>query len=426
MSECSIRWGAWFGDVNLPLPFPPRWHVSRFAPAGGDDVGDSAILQALRQPLGTTSLRDMARGRRAPCIVIDDLTRPTPGDRLIPPILAELAAAGVGPEQVTVLAGVANHRPLTRPDFIRKIGAAAAARCTLRNHFSWYDCVRIGTTTFGTPVVLNREFATSDLKILVGSVLPHIATGWGGGAKLVVPGVCGIETAAAWHGPQGPRSGYAENPSQARVDAEEAAQMANVDFIVNVVPNEFRGIAGITAGDLVESHRAAVQLACRLLRTPTPTGFDVCVLSAYPKDSEFLQYGNAVNLLKSTPEPVVHQDGTVVIATAASEGYGYHSLMGPNMLLPLGDGALQGLKPRQVIFFSPGVNEQDIPELDPGRGVFLANDWEAVVTRLHSRHGNSASVAVFPCAPMQLAEAKCDSLIDAALPAHEPDAAVGA
>ena len=121
-------------------------------------------------------------------IVIDDLSRPTPGSRLLPPILDELEAAGIPAHDVLILAGVANHRPMQRGDFLKKIGPDVLARCRVSNHFSWDGCTLIGTTSFGSPVEVNNEFLECDLRILVGSIIPHAAAGFAGGAKLLMPG----------------------------------------------------------------------------------------------------------------------------------------------------------------------------------------------------------------------------------------------
>src|SRR5206468_8936911 len=165
----------------------------------GPDVGDAGVRAAFAAPIGAPRLRDLARGRRAPCIVIDDLTRPTPGRRLVPAVLDELAHAGIEARDVLLLAGVANHRPMTRPDLERKVGAEVLAACRVSNHFSWDHCVRIGTTSRGTPVEINAEFLAADLRILVGSIIPHGATGFSGGSKLLMTGIASITSAEAFH-----------------------------------------------------------------------------------------------------------------------------------------------------------------------------------------------------------------------------------
>ena len=274
-----IRWGSFYGDSDFELTFPAGWDVNVHEPAGGDDIGDEGIAAAFDNPIGSARIRELARGKRSACIVVDDLTRPTPAARLAPRVIEELVAAGIEESAILILGGVANHRQMTREDFVRKVGEDIASRFELRSHFSWANCESVGETSRGTPVSLNSEFLAAEVRILIGSILPHNKTGFSGGAKLVLPGVAHIDTAAAWHGPEGPTTGLVQTASESRLDAEEAARLAGVDCIVNVIPNIRRGIAGLVVGDLVEAHRAGVEIARRTYATKLPTGVDVCVLS---------------------------------------------------------------------------------------------------------------------------------------------------
>jgi nickel-dependent lactate racemase len=404
VKPASIRWGAWYDDRDLELRFPDGWEVQLCRPADGTDVGDAGIAASFAAPIGTAPLRELARGRSSPCIVIDDLSRPTMGHRLIPPILAELSAAGIPPEDVLILAGIANHRPMTSEDLRKKVGEAVLSTCRLASHFSWDNCVTVGTTSQGTPVELNADLMASDLRILVGSIIPHGATGFSGGAKLLMPGVASIESAAAFHKGTAARGGYAAVANEARLETEEAARMAEIDFIVNSIPNSHMGVAAVVVGDVVAAHRAGVEAAKRVFATPTPTDCDVGVFSLYPKDTEFLQHVTAMSPWKTAPAPIVSEEGTVVIAATASEGLGYHSLFGPGMRL-----AAQRptrVRGRDLVFFSPGVSLGALS--DPTRsGTVLLPTWKDTLAWLSAKHGASARVAVFPCATMQLAEAVC-------------------
>jgi len=395
----TIRWGAWYEDRDLELEFPPGWDVQACPPGDGPDIGASGIAAAFAQPIGTPRIRDLAAGRHSPCIVVDDLSRPTRADRLIPPILEELAAAGIPPEDVLILAGLANHRPLVREDLRKKLGDEVLARCKISSHFSWDNCVPIGTTSFGSPVELNAEFMAADLKILVGSIIPHGATGFSGGAKLLFPGVASLESASAFHKGTALRGGYAEDANDARLETEEAARLAGLDLIVNSVPNSRMDIAGVVVGDVVAAHRAGVAIARRIFATAAPAGCDIGVFSLYPKDTEFMQHVTALSPWKTATAPIVREEGTVVIAAASNEGLGFHSLFGPGRRL--GITRPTRVKGRDLIFYAPGIGRG---ELNPAtrEGTTLLQSWDETVRWLEAKHGQAATVAVFPCGTMQL------------------------
>ncbi len=401
-SIARIRWSSFYEDRDVELTFPSTWDVQVCAPEGGDDIGEKGIEAAFDNPIGSRSIRDLAKGKRSACIVVDDLTRPTPAHRLIPRILDELEAAGIATRDVLILAGVANHRQLTRGDFVKKVGLEIVEQCHVRSHFSWGNCQQIGTTSRGTPISLNREFLAHEFKVLVGSILPHNKTGFSGGSKLVLPGVASIETAAAWHGPQGPSTGLIQTATESRLDSEEAARLAGVDCIVNVIPNPERGIAGLVVGDLVEAHRAGVEIARRVYATDVPMDLDICVLASYPKDAEYQQTGRGFHPLLTASGQVVKDRGTIVLAAATDEGQGFHSLYGPGMEFG-GGGSGRGFPgDPDLVYFMPGMHSHGLPPGTRDR-VVLTRDWPETERWLMAKHGASARVGVFPCATIQLA-----------------------
>ena len=396
MPSATIRWGAWFEDTDIALAFPEGWDVTTCPPADAPDMTAHEVAAAIASPIGTPPLSVLAQGRSRPCIVIDDLSRPTRGDLLLPPLLAELAEAGIPASDVLILGGVANHRPMVRSDLLKKLGPSVLAQCKYRNHFSWDHCTSIGETSWGTPVELNDDFLACDLRILVGSIIPHGGAGFSGGAKLLLPGIASIKAAHAYHTGSVLSGRYAVVETECRLESEEAARLAAVDFIVNSVPTSRLGVGAVVAGDVVAAHRAGVARAQEILATDVPAGVDVGVFSLYPKDTEFIQHITALAPYKTASSPVVREGGSVVIAAAGNEGLGTHSLFGPGMALEIGRATR--VKGRELAFYCPNIEPG---EIDPEYVVFKT--WGETVAWLSARHGGSASVAVFPCGTMQLA-----------------------
>ena len=401
VQSAPIRWAAWFGDSDLDLTFPPGWRVAYCPPRDGPDIGDHGIAVAIEQPIGTPRLGEIAKGRKRPCIVVDDLSRPTPGARLIPPLLNELEHAGIPAQDVTILIGAANHRVLMLDDLRKKLGDLVVQSCTVRNHFSWARCQMVGTTSRGTPVEINEDLLASDLRVLVGSIVPHPYAGFSGGAKLVLPASASIESAAAFHqqaGAEGDGVGVIE--TVARLDAEEAAQMLGVDFIVNAIPTMHRGVAAVVSGDLVQAHRRGVSIAQGVYATSAPSSADICVLSAYPKDNEFLQFSTALGLLDSSPSPLVRPGGTVVVASACSEGQGFHSLFGPGMRR-IDKPQPKAAQEYELVVFSPNLRDGDL-EPEQRDAMKLFTTWTDTLAWLERKYPGRPSVSVFPCAVTQL------------------------
>lgn len=400
----TIRWAAWAGDRDLPVTFPAGWTLEVCAPRDAPDLGPDDIARAVAAPIGTPRLAELAVGKSRPCIVIDDLTRPTRGHLLLPPILDELERAGIPAADVLVLAGVANHRPMLHDDLLLKVGADVLSRCRVLNHFSFGNCTHIGDTAEGTAIEINADFLASDLRILVGSIIPHGAAGFSGGAKLLMPGIASARSALAYHRGSATRGRWGADETPARLESEQAARMAGVDFVVNSVPTSRLGVGAVVAGDVVAAHRAGVQRAREIFATPTPSGLDVCVLSLYPKDGEFLQHITALAPWLTAPEPIVREGGTVVVTVAGGEGFGVHALFGPGM--PLQAPRATRLRGRDLVFLCPTLQTGELPDAIRDDTVVLPT-WGATRAWLETKHGAHASVAVFPCATMQLADAVC-------------------
>ncbi|MFK7897719.1 MAG: lactate racemase domain-containing protein [Myxococcota bacterium] len=397
--EVEIRFGAWYADRDLPLSMPAAWDVELCPPKDGAEIGASGVEAAFANPIGTRQLRVLAEGKKRPCIVIDDLSRPTQGARLVPPILEELAAAGIPASDVLILAGVANHRPMVREDLEKKLGREVLDACAVVNHFSWDGCVAIGETSFGSPVEINQDFMEADLRILVGSIIPHGAAGFSGGSKLLMPGIASIASAEAYHRGTCQKGRYAVVETEARLEADEAARMAGVDYIVNSIPNSRLGMAGLVTGDVVAAHRAGVEIAKGVFASPTPEDADICVLSVYPKDGEFLQYLTAFAPWQTAPAPMVRKGGTVVVALEGAEGLGSHWLFGPGMRLDFR--RAPSVKGRDIVFFAPQVDRGSL-QPEARDEVILFKTWEETEAWLVAKHGDAAQVSVFPCATMQL------------------------
>ena len=166
-----------------------------------------------------------------------------------------------------------------------------------------------------------------------------------------------------------------------------------------MVSNSRREIAGLFVGDMVAAHRAGIRFARQVYATEMPSEpVDIAICNAYPKDTDFLQSVMALNVLRSSPRPVVREGGTTVIITASPEGRGYHGLYGPGMCY---DEPPPERKPASqqpsTIYFSPTLSTTDT------RGELVFRRWDDLVQYLRQRYDERATVAVFPCGSIQLA-----------------------
>jgi hypothetical protein len=201
-TSLAIPWGDSGG--TLPIEWPDRWaepEVVRPDLDGPLDDYPAALAGALDSPLGADRLeRQVGPGSKV-AIVVDDPSRWTPVRESLPIVLERLKAANVRPEDVSISVGVGRHNAVDAESMRKRVGDAVvdAYRCFSPpvDDLSEYD--DLGETADGVPVRVFRPVARADQRILIGSVLPHLQAGFGGGYKLIFPGTSHRSTLGAIH-----------------------------------------------------------------------------------------------------------------------------------------------------------------------------------------------------------------------------------
>jgi nickel-dependent lactate racemase len=376
--------------------------------AGAPDVGQAMIRRAFARPIGQEPIRRLAEGKRTAAIAVDDLTRPTQAHRFLPFILDELHQGGIRDEHIRIIMAIGCHRPMLKRDQEKKLGRQVAARYVVHNNHPYENLVDLGTTSRGTPVKINRFFVEADVKIGVGFITPHPSAGFGGGGKIVIPGLGSMETIERNHTPaflgKVGRTGGDLDRNELRLDMEDGARMAGLAVIVNSVGTSDGKTAGVFVGDLVKAHRAAADLARRTYGTQAPLDVDVGIFNAFPEDTEMVQAVKALNVWTGhIDRRLVRPGGTVVLVTASSEGRGVHSLADRGMRLYRRANHKAEVKEifggRKVILFSPTCSRADLLERYD-EDVILCRAWPEVLERL--REGaRSQSVSIFPNGSLQ-------------------------
>jgi len=286
---------------------------------------------------------------------------------------------------------------------LKKFGRHIVNNHLIHNHNPYDNLIDTGIVLGKTPVRVNRNYYEADLKIAVGTIMPHSFAGFSSGGKLILPGLSDIATLERSHKfvMMGFRGGVNDvETNKFRSELEEVVARIGMDFFVGIVPNSKREIAGVFPGHLIEAHRAGVVFARNIFRSIIQPA-DVVVLNAYPKDTELIQADTAFTALKTIKESIVREGGVVVIISKCSNGFGHHSLFGPGMRLYRKPIKRKFLQERDLIVFSPNINQEEFNALF-WDGYRLANDWQQVITLLEQRFPGPCKVTVLPCAPMQL------------------------
>ncbi len=408
MTEIKLPQLAWHDTSELALTLPDGWPVEICNMAGYDRpaLTPDDIRAAIAAPMGMAPLHQYARGKKEVVIIFDDMTRVTRAAAIVPHVLAELAAAGIEDEQIRFIAANGCHAAMNRLDFIKKLGEAVLRRFPVYNHSPFDGCVYAGTTSRGTKLHINAEVMRCDLKIGIGSVVPHIMAGFGGGSKIVLPGVAAYETVLALHTPPRDAAGLKDtvtgmgriegNPR--RRDIEEAAAIVGLDMKVDALVNLWGETAAVYAGAPAPCYAAALEAAREHYLTPAARDKDIVIANTFAKANEAPS-----GLLVAFPS-VKPSGGDFVLIANAPEGQMTHYLMGPFGNESGGKLQLKMKPPENVgrlIVFSEYPELSSRNYLEDIDKVVLLHKWGDVLDLLEARHGSGAKVAVYPNADIQ-------------------------
>ena len=315
-----------YGKSDVCVRVPARNLLGTIEPKQVSAAPDAKaeVERALKEPIGSKRLSEIAKAGHKVAVVVDDATRHVPSDVMVLPVLAELNAAGVKDENVTVVFGCGTHRAVKAEEAARLLGEEVLKRVkTVSHDCKAQDLVYVGTTkTHGNKVYLNRTFAEADVKVLLGDVGFHYYAGYGGGRKSVLPAVSGEETIKHNHAMllhANARAGVlAGNP--VHEDMTEGAKLAKADFILNVVTNSRGEIVKAFAGDLEQAFLEAVKAVDEMHRVTVDRRADIVVVSpgGYPADMNLFQ---AYKALDNALE-VVKRGGVIILVAECPEGHG--------------------------------------------------------------------------------------------------------
>lgn len=282
---------------------------------------DAAIAAALANPIGQPPIGQWVRPDDRVLLVSDDNTRLTPVDRMIPPLLDRLNAAGVPDGRIGCIMALGTHRYMSEAEIDAKAGPAVRRRIRVFNH-EWRaaeSLIDLGRSAAGTPLQVNRAVVEADVVIGLGAIVPHHIPGYSGSSKIIQPGVCGPRTTAETHmlsceGGGDSFLGIEENP--VRRDMDDMADRVGMRTIFNVVMDSEGRVTDIFFGEMRAAFKQGVLAAQRIYGVAYRETPDVVVANSYPCDLDFWQSHKS----QYPAQRMVRPGGTIIVCTPAPEG----------------------------------------------------------------------------------------------------------
>ena len=417
-----------YGRTGMSLSVPQDALV--IEPRHLDGLADEkgAVLQALRQPIGSPALKGMVKATDKVAIVISDLTRPTPNHKLVPWLMEELSF--VPKDRFVIINGLGSHRPNSREELIQMLGQEVVDTVAIENHDAFDDTklVHVGRNTYGSEVYFNKTYVEADFKIVTGFIEPHFFAGFSGGPKGINPGIAGIKTILNFHNAEmigHPNSTWGLLEGNILQDsATQNCEMAHPDFMLNVTLNGRKEITNVFAGDVILAHRAGCAFVKESAMYAVDEPFDIVITtnSGYPLDQNLYQTIKGM----SAAALIVKQGGAILSTSECCDGVPNHGNYAK--ILQMRDTPQELLdmitEPGFSMFDQWQVQVQAIIQLkaecilfsklddDTVRRAKLTPtaDAEKTLAELMVRYGPNARVAVLPFGPLTIPYVKAPVL----------------
>ncbi|MCL2146821.1 MAG: nickel-dependent lactate racemase [Synergistaceae bacterium] len=285
------------------------------------------VREALRAPVGSKPLRELASGSNRVVVITSDHTRPIPSHVTMPLLLEEIRAGNKSAD-ITILIATGMHRAMTQDEITARFGQEISSNENIVVHDCHDDAntVSLGTLPSGAELVINRLAVECDLLVAEGFIEPHLFAGFSGGGKAILPGIAGYKSVLANHcaefiGHNLSRTGILKGNLIQR-DMVYAAEAAKLGFILNVVLGADKEIIAAFAGDAEIAHRDGCGFT-RKLATISPVPADIVITGngGYPLDQNIYQSVKGMTGAEASILP----GGVIIIAAECRDGHGADS-----------------------------------------------------------------------------------------------------
>ena len=408
MKTINVPSRLWYDNEESELSFPDRWQVDNLTSLGLEKPGltPQQIEGRINNPIDGLPLLELARGKKQAVIVFDDMTRPTPVKVVAPYVLAALHHVGMKKEQIRFIWALGSHGTYDMIAARKKLGADIVENYNVFNHDAFQNTVRIGTTSGGVELWFNREFMACDLKIGIGCITPHVHVGFGGGAKIILPGVAGIESINQFHehfnrDPSRHGLGNFDNNIM-RSECDAAGDIAGLNFKVDCLINRRGEIASLYAGSFRATHEQGAKEAKEAYGISFSGGYDIVVANTYAKANES---GIAMLLARKLLKPGA--EVTAVIICDAPEGQVPHYVFGSwgteyggKHFRNRPKGFIKSLM-KNLIVLNPHPTPTDLSLIGHAQDVTVVRTWPEVLGILEAQYPDKAWVGVIQDGTMQ-------------------------
>jgi len=299
-------------------------------------LSDAELGGRLDDPIDSSPLEEIADPGETVLLVVPDATRQTACGQVVNLVVRRLIANGTAPHEISIIFATGIHRSVTEAEKQAILTPFIAQRIKATNHGprDLMQLVRLGETSGGIPVELNRALIEHDHVVLLGGVSFHYFAGFTGGRKLICPGLASSKTVSATHklAFDHERKDRREGVGPGLLDGNavheafmEATAKINPAFAINTIVNDDGAPTDLFCGDWITSHRTACEkyAADHTINIVEKRDLVIVSCGGYPYDINMIQAHKALD----SAARACTDGGTIVFLAECSDGLGRADFM---------------------------------------------------------------------------------------------------
>jgi len=312
-------------------------------PPGLPEIKDAAaaLLGAIRRsdtPAKVPALEELLKGKYKGgmvSIIVDDHTRTNHHTKmLLPHLMSYLLANGVKREMLKFVIASGTHRAPLDKEYPKILGALwPECKDCVVVHSDKIGLAKVGALEDGAMVEVNGTVFGSEIVIPLNDLEFHYFAGVAGGPKQICPGVSGAGIIRTEHLKMFGKLGFADKVESGSFDGnpvfeykrrvvgkflEEMKKKGSWVYAITVVMDPAARLVSIAGGDLMDTHRAAIDKLCGVYVATVSGPADIVIISARQTGINLYQSGKAFNAAKKAVKP----GGRILLLSECKDGFG--------------------------------------------------------------------------------------------------------
>lgn len=320
-----------YGKSSIQIEFDEN----RFSVLGKNDfpktLTDVQINEKLDNPFDSPQIEDILDQGETVLIVVPDATRKAASGQIVNLLVRRLIANGTMPFEISIIFATGIHRAVTEEEKKEILTPFIAQRIKTLNHNArdLMSFVRLGETSNGIPIELNRALVEHDHVITIGAINFHYFAGFTSGRKLICPGLASSRTISETHRlafdceTKSRRSGVDTGILTGNAVHEafvEVVKKRPPSFSIHTFVNENGELTDLICGDWISSHKKACEFYASRNTIEVSEKRDLVVASCggFPYDLNVIQAHKTLDAASR----ICNDGGTIVLLAECADGFG--------------------------------------------------------------------------------------------------------